>query len=116
MAEALDKLKVLQQAECTALDIPWTDDRLIAVDETGEPIRPEYYSDMFQRLRKRAGLRRIPLKGLRNTSVSLMLKLGIPVHIVAAWHGHDPALSLGVYSDTTRGLARGGRCPVRMIC
>ncbi|WP_406238521.1 tyrosine-type recombinase/integrase [Nocardia sp. NBC_01009] len=99
LAEALDKLKALQQAECTALGTPWTDDRLIAVDETGVPIRPEYYSDMFQRLRQRAGLRRIPLKGLRNTSVSLMLKLGIPVHIVAAWHGHDPALSLGVYSD-----------------
>lgn len=49
---------------------------------------------MFQRLRERAGLRRIPLKGLRNTSVSLMLALGIPAHVVAASHGHDPALSL----------------------
>lgn len=99
LAEALNMLKALQKAECSALGIPWSDDRLIAVDEAGEPIRPEYYSDTFQRLRERAGLRRIPLKGLRNTSVSLMLALGIPVHIVAAWHGHDPAVSLGVYSD-----------------
>jgi hypothetical protein len=99
LAEALNTLKALQKAECSALGIPWSDDRLIAVDEAGEPIRPEYYSDMFQRLRERAGLRRIPLKGLRNTSVSLMLALGIPVHIVAAWHGHDPAVSLSIYSD-----------------
>jgi len=24
---------------------------------------------------------------------------GIPPHIVAAWHGHDPAVSLSTYSD-----------------
>lgn len=65
-------------------------------DET--PVRPAWYSEEFQRLRSRAGLRRIPLKGLRNTSVSLMLASGIPVHIVAAWHGHDPAVSLSIYS------------------
>lgn len=99
LADALRALKILQKAECLALGIPWSDDRLIAVREDGTPVRPEWYSDEFQRISKRAGLRRIPLKGLRNTSVSLMLKLGIPVHIVAAWHGHDPAVSLGIYSD-----------------
>ena len=50
-------------------------------------------------MRERAGLRRIHLKGLRNTSVSLMLDQGHPPHIVAAWHGHTPAISLGTYSD-----------------
>ena len=50
-------------------------------------------------MRERAGLRRIHLKGLRNTSVSLMLSSGIPVHIVAGWHGHDPAVSLSIYSE-----------------
>jgi hypothetical protein len=36
------------------------------------------YINEFQRLRQRAGLRRICMKGLRNTSVSLMLASGIP--------------------------------------
>jgi hypothetical protein len=99
LAEALRALKTRQKAECLALGIPWSDDRLIAVHEDGTPVRPDWYSDEFQRLRKRAKLRRIPLKGLRNTSVSLMLTSGIPVHIVAAWHGHDPAVSLSIYSD-----------------
>lgn len=99
LADALRALKTVQKAECLALGIPWTDDRLIAVHEDGTPVRPEWYSDEFQRISKRAGLRRIPLKGLRNTSVSLMLALGIPVHIVAAWHGHDPAVALSIYSD-----------------
>ena len=47
----------------------------------------------------RARLRRIKLHDLRNTSVSLMLDQAIPVHIVAAWHGHDPAVSLSIYAD-----------------
>ena len=28
-----------------------------------------------------------------------MLDAGHPVHIVAAWHGHDPAVLLSIYSD-----------------
>ena len=71
----------------------------MAVHEDGTPLRPEFYTDEFQRLRTRAGLRRIKLHGLRNTSVTLMLDDGHPVHIVAAWHGHDPAVSLSIYSD-----------------
>ncbi|WP_245713734.1 site-specific integrase [Nocardia vaccinii] len=97
--DALRVLKTRQKAECLAVGIPWSDDRLIAVHEDNTPIRPEWYTDQFHRLRKRAGLRRIHLKGLRNTSVSLMLAQRIPVHIVAAWHGHDPAVSLRIYSD-----------------
>ncbi|RMI28038.1 tyrosine-type recombinase/integrase [Nocardia stercoris] len=98
LAAALRALKLRQQAECRELGIPWSDDRLIAVHEDGTPIPPDWYSLEFQRLRSRAGLRRIPLKGLRNTSVSLMLASGVPVHIVAAWHGHDPSISLSTYS------------------
>ncbi|WP_228566967.1 tyrosine-type recombinase/integrase [Nocardia sp. SYP-A9097] len=96
---ALRALKTRQKAECLAMGASWSDDRLIAVHENGTPVRPDWYSAEFQRIRKRTGLRRIPLKGLRNTSVSLMLASGIPVHIVAAWHGHDPAMSLSIYSD-----------------
>jgi len=38
------------------------------MDEAGTPLRPESYSDEFQRLRTQAGLPRIKLHGLRNTS------------------------------------------------
>jgi hypothetical protein len=31
-----------------------------------------------------------------------MLADGLPVHVVAAWHGHDPAVSLSIYSDAQR--------------
>ncbi|MED5812938.1 tyrosine-type recombinase/integrase [Mycolicibacterium sp. 050232] len=99
VTEALRALKTTQKREAMALGVPWSDDRLVAAREDGVPLRPESYTDAFHRLRARAGLRRIHLKGLRNTSVSLMLDQGHPPHIVAAWHGHDPAVTLSIYSD-----------------
>ena len=77
----------------------WSDDRLVAVHEDGTPLRPESYTDEFQRSRQRAGLRRIRLHGLRNTSVTLMCEQGHPPHTVAVWHGHDPAVALSIYLD-----------------
>lgn len=101
-ADVIDALRALrhrQQAEAMALGLGWSDDRLVAVREDGAPLRPEAYTDEFQRLRAQARLRRIRLHGLRNTSVSLMLDRGHPPHIVAAWHGHDPAVALSIYAD-----------------
>lgn len=102
LSAALAQLKERQQEETQAAGNAWSDDRLVAVRADGIPVRHEWYSDEFQRLRARAGLRRLHLKGLRNTSVSLMLAGGLPVHVVAAWHGHDPAVSLSIYSDAQR--------------
>ncbi len=99
VTEALRALKVKQKAEALELKRGWSDDRLMAVREDGEPLRPEFYTDEFQRLREQAGLRRIRLHGLRNTSGTLMLDQGHPPHIVAKWHGHDPAVLLSIYSD-----------------
>jgi integrase len=98
LSSALNEFTTRQQAEAEAFGTRWSDDRLIAVREDGSPIRHEWCSDEFQRLRQQASLRRIHLKGLRNASVSLMLAGGMPVHVVAAWHGHDPAVSLSIYS------------------
>ncbi|MGV9796669.1 site-specific integrase [Mycobacterium sp. NPDC003449] len=99
VTEALRALKAAQKREALALGVAWSEDRLVAVCQDGEPLRPESYTDKFQRLRSRAGLHRIKLHGLRNTSVSLMLDQGHPPHIVAAWHGHDPAVALSIYAD-----------------
>lgn len=96
---ALQSLKRRQKAEALALGTGWDEDQLVATREDGTPVSPEWWSDEFQRIRERAGLRRIQLKGLRNTSVSLMLDRGLPVHVVAAWHGHSPEMSLAVYAD-----------------
>ena len=99
VTEALRALRPRQKREALELQRGWSDDRLVAVREDGTPLRPEFYSDEFQRLRTEAGLPRIRLHGLRNTSGTLMLDQGHPPHIVAKWHGHDPAVLLSIYSD-----------------
>jgi integrase len=99
VTEALRALRHRQQTEAIELGRGWSDDRLVALHEDGTPLRPESYTDEFQRLRTRAGLSRIKLHGLRNTSVTLMLDQGHPPHIVAGWRGHDPAVALSIYSD-----------------
>lgn len=98
VTEALRALKTAQKREALALGVAWSDDGLVAVREDGLPLRPESYTDEFQRLRSRAGLRRITLHGLRHTAGSLMLTRGIPVHIVAAWLGHDPRVLVSIYA------------------
>ena len=63
LSSALNGFKTRQQAEAKAFGTRWSDDRRIAVGEDGSPIRHEWYSDEFQRLRQRASLRRIHLNG-----------------------------------------------------
>jgi integrase len=95
LTEALRALKVRQKTEALAVGVSWTDDQLIAVREDTEPVRHAWYSDQFKKL---SGLTDLTLKRLRNTSVSLMMDRNVPVHIVAAWHGHDPAVALRIYA------------------
>lgn len=61
LTEALRALRTRQKQEALALGVAWSDDRLVAADQAGTPLRPEFYTDEFQRLRTRAGLRRIKL-------------------------------------------------------
>ncbi|WP_374025595.1 tyrosine-type recombinase/integrase [Mycobacterium sp. HNNTM2301] len=95
---ALRALKTAQKREAMALGVKWSDERLAAVREDGTSVRPEWYSDTFQRLRERAGLRPITLHELRHTSVSLMFDRGVAPHVVAAWHGHSPEVALRIYT------------------
>jgi integrase len=42
----------------------------------------------------------IRLHDARHTSVTIMRSLGIPAHVVAAWHGHDEAVMARTYTHT----------------
>jgi len=70
----------------------------VVVDEIGRPPRPEWYSDMFARIARQTGVPVIRLHDARHTSVTIMRSLGIPAHVVAAWHGHDEAVMARVYT------------------
>jgi integrase len=48
------------------------------------------------------GFRGLRLHDLRGTHETLLLDAGVPVHVVAARCGHDPAVLLRSYAKRTR--------------
>jgi integrase len=72
VAGALRTLKVAQLAEKLAAGGAYVDSGYVVVDELGEPVHPEWYSDEFRRLSKRASVKTIVLHEGRHTALSLM--------------------------------------------
>ena len=63
------------------------------------PRRPDGMSLAFIRLRRRAGVRELPLHSLRHFAATRMLDAGVPVRTVAGRLGHaNAATTLNVYS------------------
>lgn len=95
---ALDELRKRQMAEGAAAAPAYRASGYIVADELGAPVNPEWYSDEFQRVRERSGVRRITLRNSRHTGLSLMEKAGVPVSVVSAWAGHySAAFTMAVY-------------------
>ena len=70
----------------------------VITDEAGAPVHPEWYSDEFSRLLRRAGLRRITLHESRHTTLTLMEHAGVPISIISKWAGHyDSAFTQKTY-------------------
>jgi len=97
---ALRRTRSLQAAHRLAAGEAYDTGDFVCCDELGRPPRPETYSTVFHRIADRAGLRRVRLHDLRHTSVTLMLGAGIPVHVVASIHGHDPVITQRIYAHT----------------
>jgi integrase len=74
------------QAECRDCG-----DAHVFVDELGEPIHPESYSDRFAVLVRKAGLPAIRLHDTRHTCGTLMHLRGVPTAVIAAFLGHASA-------------------------
>ena len=82
----------------------------MVTDELGMPVHPEWYSDEFGRLLKRAGLRRITLHDSRHTTLSLMETPGVPISIISKWAGHyDSAFTRGPTSTPATTTCTQGR-------
>ena len=83
----------------------------VITDQAGTPVHPEWYSDEFGRLLRRAGLRRITLHDSRHTTLTLMEHAGVPISIISKWAGHcDSAFIQKTYvhasdEDLQRGQA-----------
>lgn len=73
--------------------------------ENGSPIHPHSFSQTFERLFRRAGVRTIRVYDLRHTQATLALKAGVPVKVVSERLGHEsPAFTLKQYAHVIRGM------------
>jgi integrase len=88
----------------------------VITDEAGTPVHPEWYSDEFGRLLKRAWLRRITLHDSRHTTLTLMEHAGVPISIVSKWAGHyDSAFTQKTYVHATGDDLHQGRAALAKI-
>jgi integrase len=98
LVSSLRTLRRLELEERFAAGAVYSDTGYIAVDELGQPLHPERYSDEFGRLCREAGVPVIRLHDARHTINSLLAAAGVPDHIRAAWCGHTVAVNVSTYT------------------
>ena len=70
----------------------------------GEVLNPKSLTEVFANKVAEAGLKPIHFHGLRHTHITLLLKSGVPVHVVSARAGHaKPSITLDTYSHLLGG-------------
>lgn len=83
----------------------YIDSDLVFTREDGRYVHPDRLSQMFDRLVRKSGLRRITLHDLRHTHATLLLKEGVPVKVVSERLGHaDPAFTMRTYQHVLPGM------------
>jgi len=73
---------------------------VVFTQENGRRLSPNAVSKAFLRAQARLGLPRLTFHELRHTHATILLRDGVPVHIVSKRLGHkDPSVTLNVYAD-----------------
>jgi integrase len=67
-----------------------------------EPRHPRNLTKKFLPKARSLGFKKLRLHDLRGSHETLLLDAGVPVHVVAARCGHDPAILLHSYAKRTR--------------
>jgi len=62
------------------------------------PRNPNTVTNTFHKAVKRLGFPKLRFHDLRGTAITRMLSAGVPAHVVAKRHGHDPAIMLRSYA------------------
>lgn len=94
-----------QEAERIEWATDYHENDLVVAKENGDPIHPHTFSQSFERIIRRTGLRQIRLHDLRHTHASLALKAGVPVKVISERLGHEsPAFTLRQYAHVIPGM------------
>ena len=81
-----------QYAERLKLAGSWTETGYVFTQENGLPIFPSSPSDILRKIVKATGIRPARLHDLRHLHATELLRLGVPLHVVAHRLGHRDAM------------------------
>jgi integrase len=93
---ALVAWKLRQEQEADQWGSAWVRSGHVFTYENGEPLKPQYATRLFEKLRKSAKLPPMTFHGQRHENASLMTASGTDIAVVAKRLGHS---SLQVTSD-----------------
>lgn len=99
---ALEIHTELQDKERLAAGAKWVETGYIFTTEIGTPIEPDNLRRVWYPLRVAAGLGEMRFHDLRHSCVTLLLRLGVPPHIVQAIVGHaDVQVTMAIYAHAS---------------
>jgi len=93
----LKRVKTKQSADKLRAGAAWRDSGFVVVDELGDPLAPQVYSDRFRRLCADAGVRTIKLHSVRHSLAFWLHQLGVAPADAAALLGHSTEVHLSTY-------------------
>lgn len=73
---ALVAWQIAQQAERSAADVAWQESDYVFTMEDGRPLKPQYATRLFEKLRKQAGLSKMTFHGQRHQTAALLIASG----------------------------------------
>ncbi|GAA1768471.1 tyrosine-type recombinase/integrase [Agromyces humatus] len=86
---ALVRWRLAQQEEAADWGDAYTETGYVFTYEDGQPLRPQYASRLFDKLRVEAGLPKMTFHGQRHENASLMIAAGTDIAIVSKRLGHS---------------------------
>jgi integrase len=99
LIEALKAHRRRQLEERLAAGSRWKDSSLVFTSGIGTPLEPRALNEDFDRLVRKAGLRRIRLHDLRHACASFLLAQGVHPRVVMELLGHSQiSLTMNTYS------------------
>lgn len=93
----LRMMKAQQAKDKLAAGTSYVDSGYVVVNEAGEPLRPELYSDRFRALCRKSGVPVIHLHSVRHTLAFILHRLGVTPGDAAALLGHTVQVHLSTY-------------------
>jgi integrase len=88
-AGALIAWRIKQSAEAEEWGEMWANTGHVFTYENGEPLKPQYATRLFDKLRVQAGLPKLTLHGSRHEHASLLIASGADIAIVSKRLGHS---------------------------